>query len=145
MESDPTYDTNIQRYLKRQRPINTNSKAPKHTIKYLATCTDPRAYSAVTRAAPAGVVKGICNAAFNVEQGDVKLTPKQKALFRTHRKDIATLTSPRASLARKRKVIQSQKGGFFFIPALISAAIGAIGSKLIGSLFGGQQTQQPQQ
>ena len=145
MESDPTFDTNTQQYLKRQRPLSTNSKVNKHTIKYLATCTDPRAYSAVARAAPDGVIKVIANAAYNVEQGDVNLTPKHKTLFRTHRKDIATLTSRRVSLARKRKVVRSQKGGFFFIPALISAALGAIGGKLIGSLFGGQQSAQPQQ
>ena len=145
METDPTFDTNTQQYLKRQRRTNTSSKANKHTIKYLTTCTDPRAYTAVTRAAPIGVIQGICNAAVNVEQGDVRLTPKQKTLFRAHRKNIATLTSRRVSLARKRKVIQSQKGGFFFIPALLGAAVGAIGSKIISSLFGGQQAQQPQQ
>jgi hypothetical protein len=108
METDQTFSTNTQQYLKQQRRLNT-SKVDKHTIKYLATCTDPRAYNAVTRAAPVGTIQGICNAALNVEQGDVHLTPKQKALFRTHRKDIARLTSPRVSLARKRKVIQSQK------------------------------------
>ena len=145
METDPTFDTNTQQYLKRQRRTNTSSKANKHTIKYLTTCTDPRAYTAVTRAAPIGVIQGICNAVVNVEQGDVRLTPKQKALFRAHRKQIAALTSRRVSLARKRKVIQSQKGGFFFIPALLGAAVGAIGSKIISSLFGGQQAQQPQQ
>ena len=146
METDPTFDTNTHQYLKRQqRSSSTSSKANKHTIKYLATCTDPRAYSAVTRAAPVSAIQSICNAAFNAEQGDVNLTPKQKALFRAHRKEIATLTSKRVSLARKRKVIQSQKGGFFFIPALLGAAIGAIGSKIVGSLFGGQQAQQPQQ
>ena len=53
-------------------------------------------------------------------------SPKQKALYRTLRKDIATLTSPRISLARKRKVIQNHKSGFFFIPALIGAALGAV-------------------
>ena len=111
----------------------------KRTVKYLSTCTDPSAYIAVTRAAPVGAIERICNAALNVEQGDVHLTPKQRALFRAHREEIATLTSPRVSLARKRKVIQSQKGGFFFIPALIGAALGAIGSKVIGSLIGGQQ------
>ena len=89
------------------------------------------------------MIADICNAALNVEQGDVHLSPNQKALFRTHRKDIATLTSPRVGLARKRKLIESQKGGFFFIPALIGAALGAIGSKIVGSLIGGQQ--QPQQ
>jgi hypothetical protein len=140
METDRTFTTNTERYLK-HLPAN---KVNKHTIKYLASCTDPRAYLAVTRAAPISAIKDICNAAINVEQGDVHLTPKQKALFRAHRKDIATLTSPSVGLARKRKVIQSQTGGFFFIPALLGAAIGAIGSKLLGSLFGGQEQQQQQ-
>ena len=141
METDRTFSSNTQRYLKTQGRLNPS----KSTIKYLSTCTDPRAYTAVTRAAPVGTIKDICNVALNVEQGTIHLTPKQKAFFNTHRKEISTLTSPRVSLARKRKVIQSQKGGFFFIPALIGAAIGAIGSKLIGSLIGGDQQQKPQQ
>jgi hypothetical protein len=142
METDGLFSTNTQQYLKRGQALNS-SKVNKRTIKYLATCTDPRAYIAVTRAAPVGVIADICNAALNVEQGDVYLTPKQKALFRAHREEIAKLTSPQISLARKRKLVQSQKGGFFFIPALLGAALGAIGSKIIGSLVGGQQ--QPQQ
>ena len=95
-----------------------------------------------TRAA-AGVIEDICNPGPNVEQGDVRLTSNQKALFRRHREEIATMASPRVGLARKRKLIESQKGGFFFIPALVGAALGAIGSKIVGALIGGQQ--QPQQ
>ena len=133
MEVDPIFTTNIK-----QRRSNT-SKGDKRTIKYLATCTDPRAYTAVTRAAPDSTIRAISNAALNIEQGDIHLSPKQKALFRTHRKHISTLTSPRMSLVRKRKVIQNQNGGFFFIPALIGVALGAVASKIIGSLIGGQQ------
>jgi hypothetical protein len=119
MEVDPIFTTNIK-----QRRSDT-SKTDKRTIKYLATCTDPRAYSAVTRGAPDSAIRAISNAALNIEQGDIHLSPKQKALFRSH-----------------RKVIQNQKGGFFFIPALIGAALGAVGSKIIGSLIGGQQQSQ---
>lgn len=139
MEIGRTFTTNIPAQQQQRR-----SKVDKRTIKYLEACTDPRAYSAVVRTAPNSTIQGICNAAVNVEQGDIHLTPKQKTLFRKHRKDIETLTSPRASIARKRKVVQSQKGGFFFIPALLGAALGAIGSKIVGSLFGGQQQQQQQ-
>jgi hypothetical protein len=142
MEPGQIFSTNTQQHLKHLPRLNS-SKVDNNTIKYLATCTDPRAYIAVTRSASDEAIRRICNAAFNVEQGDITLSPKQKALFRAHRKDIATLTAPNVGLARKRKVIQSQTGGFFFIPALIGAAIGAIGSKLIGSLIGGPQ--QPQQ
>jgi hypothetical protein len=142
METDGLLSTNTQQYLKRSQP-SRSSKVNKRTIKYLAICTDPREHIAVTRAAPVGVLADVCNAALNVAQGDVRLTPKQKALFSAHREEIATLTSPRISLARKRKLIQSEKGGFFFIPALLGVALGAIGSKIIGSLVGRQQ--QPQQ
>jgi aspartate carbamoyltransferase regulatory subunit len=133
MDVDPVFTTNIK-----HRRSNT-SKGDKRTIKYLATCTDPRAYSAVARAAPDSTIRAISNAALNIEQGDIHLPPKLKTLFRKHRKHISTLSSASTSLARKRKVIQSQKGGFFFIPALLGAALGAVGGKIVSALFGGQQ------
>jgi hypothetical protein len=92
----------------------------------------------VSRAVPAGVIQGICDLALNAEQGDAQLIPNQMALFRTHRKEIATLTSPRVSITCKRKIIQSQEGGFI-IPALIGAAISAIGGKHLEALFGGNK------
>ena len=138
METDTTFTTNIH-------PQQRRANVDKHTIKYLQACTDPRAYAAVVRAAPDSTIRGISSTALNVERGEIHLTPKERALFRKHRKDIARLTSNLTSIARKRKVVQSQKGGFFFIPALIGAALGAIGSKIVGSLFGGQQQQQQQQ
>jgi hypothetical protein len=141
MDYDQMVDKNNEQYS-RGSPLSKKRKLAKHTMKYLACCTDPDAYIAVTRAAPIGVIHGICNAALIVQQGDVDLSPNQKALFGAHRNDIATLTSPNVSLARKRKVIQSQTGGFFFIPALIGAALGAIGSNIVGSLVGNQQQQQ---
>jgi hypothetical protein len=141
MDYDQMADTSNEVYS-RGLHRSKKGKLAKHTIKYLACCTDPDAYIAVTSAAPIGVVHGICNAALNVEQGDVHLSPNQKALFSAHRNDIATLTSPNVSLARKRMVTQSQTGGFFFIPALIGAALGAIGSNIVGSLVGSQQPPQ---
>ena len=122
-------------------PSSNSHKNPRHialkrTIKYLATCNNPRAVRECLRAAPDSVVKCICNAAYNVERGDVVLTPKQKALFGKHRKLIAKLTSHTGSIQAKRKVLQSQKGGFI-IPALIGAAISALGNLLFPNLLGG--------
>jgi hypothetical protein len=142
METAGLFSTNIQQCMKRSSPL-TSGKISKRTIKFIATCTDPRAYTAVTRAAPVGVISNICNAALHAEQGDVHLMPNQKGLFRTHREETATLASPLVSFARKPKLIESHKGGFFSIPALIGAALGAIGSKIVGALIGGQQ--RPQQ
>lgn len=101
----------------------------KRTVKYLSVCSSPRAVRECIRGAPDSVVKCICNAAYNVERGDVVLNPKHKAFFGKHRKLIAKLTSRSSSLAAKRKVLQSQKGGFL-IPALIGAAISALGNLL---------------
>jgi phosphohistidine swiveling domain-containing protein len=90
-------------------------------------------YRGVLKSAPDGVIKSICNAAFNVERGDVRLTPAQRHLFSLHRKKIARLTSNEGSIASKRAVIARQKGGFPFIPSLIGTALGALGGKLFGA------------
>ena len=45
-----------------------------------------RAYSSVLKGAPDEVIKAICNAALNVEQGDVHLSPAQRQLFSAHLK-----------------------------------------------------------
>lgn len=78
------------------------------------------------------VIKAICNAALNVEQGDIHLSPAQRQLFGHHRKQIATLTDSTGNIQKKRTLIQSQKGGFPFIPILIGTALGALGGKLFG-------------
>jgi hypothetical protein len=113
-ESDRMSYTNAQEHLKLSHTSN-NSKLTKQTIKYLACCSDIHAYIAVTRAAPVSVIHRICNAALNVDQDDTHLSSKQSALFSEYRNDIAALASLDVSTRRKRKVIQSQNGGFLFI------------------------------
>ena len=113
----------------------------KRTVKYLSVCTDPRAYSAVLQSAPDKVIKIISDAAYNVERGPMYLTPAQKALFRTHRKSIATLSSRRVGIKSKRKTMASQRGGFPFLPILIGSALGALGSRLFGGTSSNQQQQ----
>jgi hypothetical protein len=123
------------------RPPEKRDANVKRTLKYLAICKDPRAYREVVRAASDRVIRTICKAAFNVEQGPVRLSPAQKTLFRAHRKSIALLSSKRGGIKAKRKTIASQKGGFPFIPLLIGSALGALGSRL----FGGTSANPPQQ
>jgi hypothetical protein len=77
------------------------------------------------------VLKTICNAALNVERGGIKLSPAQKTLFRQHRQQIANLTSHRVGLPSKRRILE-QRGGAFWIPALVGAAISGLGSALFG-------------
>ncbi len=137
MDSEkPLFEADAEQYIANQPKGNNVAKGVKYTAKYLATCNNPQAYRAVVRAAPDSAIRAICNAALNVERGDViQLSPKQKALFRKYRKHIAILTS-NASIKRKRSTLQSQKGGFFFIPPLILAALGALGSGALGAVGG---------
>jgi len=100
-------------------------------LKYLAVCSKSRAFDAAIRDAPDGVIEAICSAAVKVDQLEVPLTERQKELFQSNRPLFRELTSPTAGIARKRKVIESQHGGF--LPILISAALGALASHLFGS------------
>ena len=108
----------------------------KRTVKYLSVCQDPAIYKSIVKNSPDSVIKSICDAALNVQRGDrISLSKKQKTLFRRHSAEIDKLASKNIALSRKRKVL-TQRGGAFFIPALIGAAISGLGSLL----FGGNKT-----
>jgi len=111
-------------------------RVKKRTVKFLSVCRDPKVVSSVIRTSPDNVIKTICNAALNVQRGGrVKLENPEKTLFQKHSRQIAKLVSKKVSIAQKRKLL-SQRGGAFWIPALIGAALGGLGS----TLFGGNKT-----
>ena len=112
------------------KPSNGRKSLVKRTVKYLSVCSNPRAYNSVVTGAPDEVIKAICNAALNIEQGDIRLSPAQRHLFAVHRKKISKLTSRIGDLKSKRNLIQSQKGGFPFIPILIGTALSLLGGDL---------------
>jgi hypothetical protein len=130
----PYYTTKAHKVSPRRSVASSGNRSLKHTVEYLSICNDPSAYSGVVRASSDPVIKTICNAALNVERGDIRLTAAQKKLFAKHRKQIAKLTSRRVALDSKRRLLE-QRGSGFFIPALIGAAI----TGLAGSLFGGKK------
>lgn len=114
--------------------LSTARPTVKRTVKYLSVCKDPVTYSRVVRNSADPVIKTICNAALNVERGDIRLSKAEKKLFSANRRQIAKLTSRKVGFPTKRRILE-QRGSGFFIPALISAAISA----LAGSLFGGKK------
>ena len=130
--SNPNCITDIEAAIASKRVRKSSTKqVTKRTVKYLSVCRDPQAFRAVIRAAPDSVIKTICNAALNIERGDIVLNSRQKACFRQFRKQIATLTSKRAALEVKRKLIQRQKGGLLgVVPALLDTEVSALGSAL---------------
>jgi len=108
--------------------------AIKSAVKLLAVCKDPEVRSKILSRAPDKLVKCICNAALNVERGDIKLTPAQKKAFSKHRVQIAKLTNLKYSIPAKRKILL-QKGGLFpLIPLLLSAA-SVIGPEIFKRFF----------
>jgi hypothetical protein len=132
------FTTNAEQYRNKQQNSkrgarSNHASAVKRTVKYLAVCNNPHTCRAVLKASPNSVVKAIANAAYNIERGDVCLTPAQQDFFRTHRKSIAALTSRKIPIERKRKLLlHSQTGGLPFLPILIGTALGALGGKLFG-------------
>jgi ABC-type methionine transport system ATPase subunit len=102
----------------------------KRAVKLLAVCKDPKVRSVILSRSPDSVIKTICNAALNVEQGDLALTKQQKTAFRKHRNQIHKLTSRHVPLSAKRKVLRG--GAFPILPLLLSAAISTLGPLLFG-------------
>ena len=109
----------------------------KRTVKYLAVCKNPKVLREVLRTAPDEVVKIICNIALNALRGDVQLSASQRKLFKKHKATFITLCKQDKSISQKRKILV-QKGGGFFIPALIGGLMSLLG----GKLFGPKQEQQ---
>jgi hypothetical protein len=140
----PPFATDLVPHIERLRGLD-HDDVVKRTVKYLQVCPNPQLFDAVVHAAPDEVIATICNAAYNVHEGDVALPEAHKNLFRAYRPVFLELTSPTTSMERKRKVIESQSGGFPFLPMLIGSALSALGSWLFGGSSPNQQQQQQQQ
>ena len=110
----------------------SKQKTVKRFVKFLAVSKDPKAAQAVLKSAPEPVVKSVCNAALNLLEGDIKLTPKQKTVFKKHKAAISILARKGPAISLKRKIL-TQKGGGFFIPLLISTVLSTLGSALFAN------------
>ena len=105
----------------------------KRYVKFLAVCKDPTTTKAAIKAAPDPVLKHICNAALNAYQGDISLNKKQRSSLKKYKKAISALSSKTISLKNKRKIL-NQKGGFSFVPIILSTVLSALGSSLFSNL-----------
>ena len=78
-------------------------------------------------------MKLICDASLNALKGDVVLGEAERGHLRKYRESIIFLTSKKASFARKRALLLSDKrnvGGYYFVPALLTAVLSSLGSRL---------------
>ena len=105
----------------------------KSTLKFIAGCQHRDIIEHILRKADPALVKAICNAAYNVTQGDIPLSRGQKQLFSKYRPVLAALTDRDTSLQRKQQIVQS--GGFLpilaaILPAVIGSLITTVGSAI---------------
>ena len=108
-----------------------NSK--KRTLKFIAGCQHRDIIEHILRKADPALVKAICNAAYNVTQGDIPLSRGQKQLFSKYRPVLAALTDRDTTLKKKQEIVQS--GGFLpilaaILPAVIGSLITTVGSAI---------------
>ena len=105
----------------------------KRHLKFLAICKDPVTRRIVVKNSPDNVIKGIANAAYNAQKGDIKLNPAQVKQLGRYRKEIYGLTDRHKSIKAKRDILV-QKGGLAILPFLLSTVLGTLGSTLINRL-----------
>ena len=114
--------------------VSSSVNAVKPTIKFLATCRDPRLQRMILQSSSDSVYKAICNAFFNVaENPDISLTPVQKKIFKKHRNFIQKIIEPKIKIQHKKRLLQ--RGGHpilaAILPAILSSAIGVLGSAFL--------------
>ena len=118
--------------IKSYNPKTRKISPVKRTIKCVASCKDKSIHQKVLSRAPDSVIKAICNAALNAQQGDVHLSQRQKRLLSRNRQFVNNLTRKEVTLKRKRKHLVQQGGSIagLVLPVILSAVISAIGGKL---------------
>jgi hypothetical protein len=79
------------------------------------------------------LVLALVECAKNIILGNVRLTERQIAALRRHRKDIEELVKTKTGLVKRKTLLQ--KGGF--LGMLIKPIVGLLGNLLGGGLFGG--------
>ena len=107
---------------KKEKPV-------KRYVQFLSLCKDPASRKLVLQKAPESVIKAICNASLNASNGDIRLTPKQKKLFKRYQPLFQHLNSRQESIPKKRKLLV-QKGGLAILPIILSTVLGSLGSAL---------------
>jgi len=79
--------------------------------------------------ASGGVIRTIAQVAKNTINGNIPLSPHQKARLRRHKRTLRALSLAKSSIKRRRKILL-QKGGAF-LPLLLAPILSAVA----GSLF----------
>ena len=104
----------VQKFLKELKELK--KAKPKTRKKLLSGCDKE-------------LVKCICDCCYNVVNGNIKLSSKQKKRLKRHCMPVRLLASKKVSLKKKKNLLV-QKGGF--LPALLAPILGIAGSLISG-------------
>ena len=115
-------------------------KAVKRTVKFLAHAPDPSTVQEVLMRAPDFVIRAIANAALNAQEGDVRLTPPQKRLFRAYAHTFDVLCDRQLSIADKRRHLLSRSRLALQCGPLLASMLGSVGSTFISRVKGGHSS-----
>lgn len=63
------------------------------------------------RAAPSGLIQAVGDIAKTLLYGNLPLTDRQRTVLRKHRKSLKVLATRSQSVAKKRTILSSQRGG----------------------------------
>ena len=108
------------------------SKVVKRAYKLFVECKDPRVRSAILKGAAEKLVKTMCTAVLYIQRWEIARNKRQNQAFNKNRKPISKLTSHSYSLGQKGKLLNQKGGAFPIIPILLSTALTALRSTLLG-------------
>lgn len=97
-----------------------NIKKCKEILNFLAINNNPRVEKFLIKNCEPEVIEAITNIATNAWNGKINYSPETKDELQNYKKIIYSLTKE-PSVDKQRKIIQ--KGGAFFLPLLLPAAI----------------------
>ena len=104
------------------------------TLQYLANCNQ-RTAKTIIREAPPPLVHCVSDICYNLLNGKVKLTPKEKKRLIRYKKHIRKVAKRATTKKTKKKIIQT--GGF--LRAILAPLLGSVLAPLTQSIFGSQR------
>lgn len=107
----------------------TGKQITKRFVKFLTVVKNPALFKNTVKSAPDQVIKTICNAALTARKSNLQFGKGSLSKIKRNRTSIYSLTDPKVPLSKKRQIIV-QRGGFAWLPLILSTVLGTVGSAL---------------
>lgn len=114
-----------------------SARVRKHAdlLKVLAKAKPPTC-KAIMKTADKDLIHCLCECAHNILNGNVRLSPAQKAKLSRYKQDLRSVSKKTTSQKRKQQVLQ--KGGFLpaLLAPLLAPVIAPLATKVLGKIIG---------